>query len=191
MISDRYISAKFKDAPDFESLWREITSDGVVTVQDRTELEYVFNLVKGCKSYLEVGTAEGKSLYVLAHAMPDAEITYVDLGEMHTERRRNYYLGKLKNNITAIHGDSNDYSTYNQLGGKFFDVVFIDAGHEDFNVAIDAHLYGGRATKYIIFHDVQMPDVGKVFDWYSRQMPDRRAYRVVNSANYGYGIIEV
>lgn len=170
-------------------------------VQDRTELEYVFNLMKDCKSYLEVGTAEGNSLFVLANAMPKgSEITYVDWAENHTKEPRDEVLAALKDyKITPVHGDSNDKTTHDKVLydedcfvlPKTYDVVLIDAGHDDFNVAIDAMYYGCVANKYVIFHDIQLPDVNRAFEWYCRQYHKRKNYRVVNSESFGYGIIEV
>lgn len=177
---------------DFNTVWAEITKrPGVVTVQNKEELEHVFHLIQGAESYLEVGTAEGNSLYVLSHALkPDAEITYIDYGEKHTLEPRNEVLAKIPQKVHAILGDSNDMQTFARVADKKFDVVLIDAGHDDFNVAIDALFYGQLATKYIIFHDIMLPDVERVFEWYSRQFK-RESYRVVNSEHFGYGIIKV
>ncbi len=160
-------------------------------VQDREELEYVFNLLKDCESYLEVGTAEGNSLYVLAQALPvNSEITYIDWAEPHTKDKRDFILAKLTDyKITPIHADSNDMATLNKVRGKKYDAVLIDAGHDDFNVAIDALYYGPLARKYIIFHDIQLPDVNRVFEWYSKNCPDLKPMRIVNSEHYGYGIL--
>lgn len=180
----------------FNDCWRFITQErpGVVTVQDRAELEYVFNLIQGAESYLEVGTAEGNSLYVLSHALkPRAPITYVDYGEKHTSGPRSKILAQLVSNghpINEVLGDSNDFTTANRANGKY-DVVFIDAGHDDFNVAIDAMLYGPMAKKLILFHDIQLPDVDRAFNWYCKQRPDCKAYRVVNSDRFGYGVMEI
>lgn len=176
----------------FNKVWRDITKrEGVVMVQNREELEHVFNLIYGYESYLEVGTAEGNSLYVLAHALKeDARITYVDYGEKHTTLARDEVLRRIPQTVTAIHGDSNDFSTRDQVQGAF-DVVLIDAGHDAFNVAIDALFYGPLATKYIIFHDVQLLEVSRAFDWYRKQFPERESYRFVNSPTFGYGVIKV
>lgn len=181
----------------FNEAWNFIvkrsTDMAMPVVQDREELEYVYNLLSQCKSYLEVGTAEGNSLYVLANAMPKgSDVTYIDWAEEHTKEKRNFILQKLDDyNITPVHGDSNDYATLNRVKDKRFEAVLIDAGHDDFNVAIDALFYAPLATKYIIFHDIQLPDVARVFDWYSRQIPQRRFYKIVNSESYGFGVIEV
>lgn len=190
----------------FENCWNYIVERSkkwpIPVVQDRTELEYVFNLMKDCKSYLEVGSAEGNSLYVLTNAMPKgSEVTYIDWAEKHTEAPRNEILEQLKDyKVRAIHEDSNDYSarklatvTKSEDGEVWhrYDAVLIDAGHEDINVAIDAIFYGDLANKYIIFHDIKIPDVERVFNWYCYQRPNCKSYRIINSDNYGFGIIEV
>lgn len=180
---------------DFDTLWREVMKRNIVTVQEYHELEHVFNLLKDCESYLEVGTAEGNSLFVLGRALKDgANITCIDYGEKHTARARDeviYQLTDEGHKVTAIYGDSNDFTTYKNVQDKKFDAVFIDAGHTDFNVAIDALFYGPLATRYIIFHDIMLQDVGKVFEWYCRQFPQRKHYRIVNSESYGMGVIVV
>lgn len=165
----------------------------IPVVQNEEELEHVFQLLRNCASYLEVGAAEGNSLYVLTKAMPaGSEVTYIDYGENHTTPHRNFILDNLTSyNITAVHGDSNDYSTAKNVAGQMFDAVLIDAGHDDFNVAIDALFYGPMARKYLIFHDIQLPDVNRVFEWYSKNNPNCKSYRVVNSTHYGFGIIVV
>lgn len=178
----------------FDQLWKDIDGRCTYTVQDRQELEYIYNLMKGASSYLEVGTAEGNSLYVLGHALhKDAEITYIDFGEEHTTEKRDQVLDKLRRlySVTGIHGDSNDFSVMKQVNGKQFDVVLIDAGHTEANVVIDAIFYGPLARKYIFFHDVQLEPVGRAFDWYCRQRPDKKSYKVINSDTYGYGVIEI
>lgn len=182
---------------EFPELWDFIVKRSrdaaMPVVQDRTELEYVFNLLKGCESYLEVGTAEGNSLYVLANALPlSSQVVYIDYGEKHTEEKRKFILDRLTDyDVTGIHADSNDMATLTAVKDRQFDAVLIDAGHDDFNVAIDALYYGPLAKKYVIFHDIQLPDVDRVFNWYCKQFPNRRSYRVVNSETYGYGIVEV
>lgn len=182
---------------EFNDLWEFIVKRSneaaMPVVQDKDELEYVFNLLKDCESYLEVGTAEGNSLYVLANAMKEgSRITYIDWAESHTKENRDFILSKLHNyKITPIHADSNDWSAQNKAMtvSPYYDAVLIDAGHEDFNVVIDAFLYGRMAKKYLIFHDIQIPDVNRVFEWYSKQRPELRKMRIVNSEHYGFGIL--
>lgn len=180
----------------FEEHWDYIVKRSheacMPVVQDKEELHYVYDLMKGCKSYLEVGTAEGNSLYVLAQALEKgANITYIDWAEKHTETNRNNILAKLGDyKVTPVHANSNDVTT-RDIVNEDFDVVLIDAGHDSYNVAIDALFYGPLAKKYIVFHDIQLPEVEKAFNWYCRQRPECKAFRVVNSETFGYGILEV
>jgi len=175
-------------AKTFDELWREIQNRHVITVQDRLELEYVFKLIHGCESYLEVGTAEGNSLYVLSHTLaPGAKIVSVDYGEAHTKEAREWVFNQVP--VTAIHGNSHDHKVIEQARGKY-DVVFIDAGHSFPDVVADAIAYGGMASRYIIFHDVQIHDVMQAFEWYVAQNKFD-GYCFVNSTSFGYGIVKL
>lgn len=178
---------------DFEELWREINKAPSAVVQERTELEFIFNKMKSCETYLEVGSAEGKSLYVLAQAMPKgSEITYIDLGEKHTSPERNEWLKKLTDyKLTEILGNSNSFRSYLPVKDQKFDAVFIDAGHDLFSVLVDACWYGLLAKKFVFFHDVTIPAVDFVFQWFSKNIPNEHAYKVINSETYGYGVIEL
>jgi len=176
---------------DFDKLWRHVVAKDGGIVQEYNELEHVYNLIKGCESYLEIGTAEGKSLYVLGNALNGNKITYVDLGEDHTTPIRNELIKELGKPVTEVIGDSNSWKCYDAVKNERFDAVFIDAGHDLINVLIDAMLYAPLATKYVIFHDVTMPDVNRVFEYYSRNTSVKNSYRVVNSETFGYGIIEL
>lgn len=183
---------------EFSELWDDIVKRSaeqtIPVVQDRTELEYVFNLLKGCNSYLEIGAAEGNSLYVLAQAMPcQSRIHYIDWAEKHTEAPRQWVLDRLKEHysVVGIHEDSNSIDLHQRMSCFTFDALMIDAGHETWNVVLDAMLFGHTAKKYIIFHDIQLPDVNQAFTWYCKQRPECKNYRVVNSPTYGYGIIEL
>lgn len=181
---------------EFPDLWREVVKRSAVfpVVQDYNELEYVFNLIQGCESYLEVGTAEGNSLYVLAHALNlHAPITYVDYGEKHTTPHRNEIVRQLTDKghaIKEVLGDSNDPLTAGRADGKY-DVVLIDAGHSYDNVSKDALLYGPMAKKFILFHDIQLPEVLRAFEEYCALRPDCKVSRAINSVSFGYGLLEI
>jgi len=106
---------------------------------------------------------------------------------------RSKVLAELVSNghpINEVLGDSNDFGTASRASGSY-DVVFIDAGHDAFNVAIDAMLYGPMATKFILFHDIQLPAVNQAFEWYCRQRTGCKVSRVVNSEHFGFGIMEI
>lgn len=175
----------------FDDLWRYVIERNITVVQERSELEHVFNLIRGCESYLEIGTAEGNSLYVLAHALnPGARITCVDLGEMHTRSHQERIMQALLPDYTVgmFHGNSMDINTY-PIKEKH-DVVLIDGGHDYATVKSDIAMYAPLATKHLIFHDVMMPDVKRAVDEYVSETGAK--YReFINSLTMGFGIVEI
>lgn len=184
---------------DFEPLWRWIiTRAGGETnvVQERHELEHIFNLMKSseCASYLEVGSAEGESLYVLSRAMKEgSKIVTIDYGEAHTQQSFNEVLDAIRSkyNVTSICGDSHAQETKEKATKlSWYDCVLIDAGHKYADVVADALAYGPMAKKYIFFHDVQLPDVRAAFQWYAQKHRFKKVSTFINSSTYGYGIIE-
>lgn len=176
---------------DFESLWRFILKRGVTIVQERSELEHVFNLIQGCESYLEIGTAEGNSLYVLAHALKKgARITCVDFGENHTKPRHSDIMQMLSPDyeVAMYLGNSIDHATYPNK--REHDVVLIDGGHDYKTVLSDASMYGSLATKFILFHDVKLPEVKKAVDKYVKEN-GLKYYEFVDSQTMGFGICTI
>lgn len=185
---------------DFEQLWQEITERSnrwaIPVVQNKEELKYIFNLIQGCQSYLEVGTAEGNSLYVLSHALAEgATVNAVDYGEVHTEKPRNEIVLAIQTNLgieaTVYCGNSHDLKTISDAAYMDYEVVFIDAGHTYPDVIADAIAYGSLATKYIIFHDICLPEVNAAFEWYCKQRSECQNFKIINSETFGYGVIKV
>lgn len=164
---------------------------GYPVVQDKRELEHVFNLMKDAGSYLEMGSAEGNSLYVLAHAlMPGANITYVDYAENHTTQSRNEVIKLLINKgyrVRGFCGNSHDKSIIANARDSY-DCVMIDAGHTFDDVMQDAKAYLPMAQKYCFFHDVELPEVRKAFEI---QKQGKNYHYFIRSENYGYGIIKI
>lgn len=178
----------------FDKLWEFIVKRRPQVVQERSELEHIFGLIIGCRSYLEIGTAEGDSMYVLSHALaPNSTITSVDLGERHTRPYANDVVNIIKqnHNVALYTGDSTNPDTYPNK--KPHEVVFIDGGH-DYNTALsDARMYGKLATKYLIFHDIKLDGVRSAVNKFLSESPAicKRYDEFVNSETMGYGIVEV
>jgi hypothetical protein len=66
----------------------------------------------------------------------------------------------------------------------------IDAGHDFYDVLCDARYYGPMATKYIIFHDICLPEVEAAVTHYQRET-GLKLRKVINSPTFGYGIMEI
>lgn len=176
----------------FEKYWSFINKRGVSSIQNREELEHIFYLIQGCESYLEVGTAEGNSLYVLTHALkPNAHITYIDWDEKHTRPQRQEVLNILNEEgyvITSIHANTLHREAIEKAQEKRYDVVLIDAGHSFDEVMADAINYGKLANKFLVFHDVMLPEVRQAFDKYVKEN-NLKAEIFTRSDNFGFGII--
>lgn len=182
---------------DFESLWYFVSRRMCSIQQDKQELEHIFNLMRNCTTYLEIGCAEGSSMHVLGHALRGHKpcITYVDYGEKHTEPYRDEVIDILRKrqiHVRGVHGVSYNYETVKDASIlQPFDAVLIDAGHDYASVVADAMLYGSMARKYIIFHDIQLPEVKAAFDFYVKAQGFKKVKTFINSPTFGYGVIEL
>lgn len=163
-------------------------------VQDRSEIEHIYNLMLGHNSYLEIGTAEGNSLYILADAlMPGGKIVSIDYGESHTKEMSTEIMKLLSDSyrISVVDGNSHDLDIYTQFLTQKFDCVMIDAGHTLSDVMQDAVNYAMCAKKYVFFHDMQIPEVRAAFNWFSEVVKDFfTAETYIKSENFGYGILK-
>ncbi len=199
----------------FDELWRWISARGsVVTVQERSELEHVFGLMRGCdcQSYLEIGTAEGNSLYVLGHAVKPLEngfkhIGCIDIGEKHTEKFRKEVVEQISGNkpIREFIGDSTNPKTYIRRDPYWsteikhwctdtsneIDCILIDGGHDFATVLSDSILYAPLATKYVFWHDIQLPEVRKAYEWFKKRYALGEYSEFISSTHFGYGICKI
>jgi len=180
----------------FAELWQHVQERraGLPTIQEYTELEHIYNLMGGCSSYLEVGSAEGDSLYVLGNAVTNGgTIVYIDLGEPHTKEKRDEVIQELKanHNVGEYLGDSTVPTTYRPKDVQVYDCVLIDGGHDFPTVLSDAILYAPLAKKYVFFHDIQLPAVKAAVEWFVKRWPLGKYRTFINSETFGYGIIEV
>lgn len=172
---------------DFKAHWDWALTRGKFQ-QDFVELKHIYDLMTGCKSYLEIGSAEGNSLYILGHAVT-GHIDYIDIGESHTDKLRNEAITKLGKPVRSFIGDSTNPKTY----PKDFksECVLIDGGHDFATVLSDSILYAALATKYVFWHDIQMPAVGAAVEWFVKRWTLGKYSTFINTDNFGYGILEI
>jgi predicted O-methyltransferase YrrM len=178
---------------DFESLWHYINHRNLPVVQDHDELEHVFNLMNDCSSYLEVGSAEGSSLYVLSQAIKTpSTVAYVERDKYGTKIARSEVELILNEKITYFHPiEENSHSSSairEALCYSKYDVVMIDGDHTYEGVIADAIAYGHMAKKYIIFHDLIIDSVRLAFKWYT--MTNKLDYYEFGN-KYIYGVIKL
>lgn len=155
-------------------------------------MEHIYNLMLDCTSYLEVGTAEGNSLYVFGHALKKGSpIFYIDAAEKHTQPYREFKIASMPDyKITGFHGNSHHKDIVEKAKQRRYDCVFIDAGHTYDDVLQDARNYAPLANKYVFFHDVQLSPVMEAYKMWQLES-GMKGYEIINSTNYGYGVIKV
>lgn len=136
--------------------------------QNQEELFWFLNRVKGAKSILEIGSAHGHTLSMMASfADKGAKLRSIDMG-LDPEGLGASVMHLLRNGYDAnVHfGDSTSKEAveWAKANGPY-DVVFIDGGH-DFPVCrLDWENYGPLG-KVVGFHDIYHPhhDVRKLWE---------------------------
>ena len=134
-------------------------------LQNTIELTTFINLLKteNVRSYLEIGSKFGGSLWQIANALPKgSRVVSVDLPHGDTSFKESQQpleecVAKLKNKFYDAHlflGDSTDPVIINKvisLGP--FDACLIDANHTEKYVRSDWHFYG-PLCRIVAFHDI-------------------------------------
>jgi predicted O-methyltransferase YrrM len=179
----------------FEEKWNYINKRRQNVVQQKSEMAYIHDLIAEYKpeSYLEIGTAEGDSLYVFGSLLPEhGRIHWIDKAEPHTTNLRIEAEELLKpRNITSYAGLSTDVDARVSVQRKMFDVVYIDGGHDYETVCADTSHYLSHARKVVIWHDIQMPEVKRAIRDTLSQKQWASFETFIDSDTMGYAILRV
>lgn len=168
--------------------------------QDPLEIGVVTNLIReNTRTYLEIGTAEGGSIYYFGHCLPLKTAVCVDYDEDHTREVRQWAFDELeaigkdcekmkpKVSPSLLSGDSKDPVIIDAVKNIYpdgCDVVFIDGGHDYQTVLSDWKNYGPMANKFCIFHDICLNEVKRVWD----SIPAPKL-NIIETGKYGMGIV--
>lgn len=181
-------------------------------MQDQREWCTFLEMVRAVepKNVMEIGTADGGSLFGLAHYTQDTLIS-VDLprgihGGGYTPKKRRFYQSfeQLRDNLTIhlLQYDSGDPLTVqcvdSILGEEPLDVLFIDGSHLFDNVVRDFKNYLPfvRDDGLVALHDISahtwLPEcgVGKFWEILSVAFPDN-CMPIVFDRRLGLGVLKV
>lgn len=172
-------------APTFEELWRDVSQRVPVQVQEPEELRVIHGLMKGMTSYAEIGCSNGMSAWVLGNALErGGKIYLVDLCEPHSVEMLKSYAERLKPkyDVELICGRCEDPDVFEKI--PEVDVLLIDAKHNYESVKRDYEIYGAKAKKLLLFHDIRMEGPWRVF----RETGGGLVVHVTRPSTMGYGV---
>ena len=120
-----------------------------------------FRLVKGSKTYLEIGTHDKGNLAYVSQLLDDeAIIIDVDIVESEEQKIKLQRSLKPSQTLISIVGDSTSEEVFSQvkrvLGDRRLDAIFIDGNHSAQYVIGDFSRYSSliSETAFVLFHDI-------------------------------------
>ena len=157
---------------------------------------------------VEIGTAKGGSLFILAQMAPTAHIISVDLPPEEATKPQTppSFQSTFGDEISydAVRSDSHDAETRNQvenLSGGEIDLLFIDGDHSETSVRHDFMQYAPlvRDGGLIAFHDIEYEQGGVDAIWDELNLSNRYSTseivfseeRIARTARVGIGIAQV
>lgn len=161
--------------------------------QDISEISAVAHILHGLdvQSMLEIGTAEGGSANMWLEALSLSYFVSVDIDEDKTREMRDRVLDRMWDagvTVRAIAGYSQNSDVVEKVKAAIehtgIDCVFIDGGHSYMEAKLDWENYGPLASVCVVFHDIGLPDVRKL--WNEITLPK---LAIVESGRYGMGIV--
>lgn len=138
--------------------------------QVEAEFNWLLDIFKknDVRSYLEVGSRTGGSLWRVAKFLPTpSTLVSIDMpnGTEHYLRECVAEAEKIGHKVSLFIGDSTDQRIIERASALSpFDAVFIDANHTEPYVRKDWANYGPMASKIVAFHDINWkgPRPGKL-----------------------------
>lgn len=166
-----------------------------------TETEELIELARqeGCRSYLEIGSANGGSLWRVARSLPIGSLVVsVDRPKAKSYegdlRHCGHQLGARGYRVSLLLGDSADPVIVEKARSLSpFDLLMIDGDHGDRYVRLDYANYGPMA-RIVAFHDVtprkEAPHYGVPAFWEELKQGGRRWHEIRHETDgMGIGVI--
>jgi len=206
---------KCQTVSDFVNLVFSFKHDSytIMPIQIKSEIEKLISVLNNQKpkAVMEIGTANGGTLFLLcqAAATSDAKIISLDLlggefgGELFPSWKEPFYQNFSKKNqqLSLIRADSHDSKTFKKvkqiLGTKKLDFLLIDGDHEYEGVKKDFLMYGKLVSPsgIIAFHDINpgpKEEVGGVPTFWKEIAGKYPSFEIIDdgrSGSYGIGFL--
>lgn len=209
-------SKKCQTVSDFVNLVFSFKYDShtIMPIQIKSEIEKLISVLNNQKpkAVMEIGTANGGTLFLLcqAAATSDAKIISLDLlggkfgGELFPIWKEPFYQNFSKKNqqLSLIRADSHDSETFKKvkqiLGTKKLDFLLIDGDHEYEGVKKDFLMYRKLVSPsgIIAFHDINpgpKEEVGGIPTFWKEIAGKYPSFEIIDddgrSGSYGIGFL--
>jgi len=208
-----HIKVNLRDSKTLDDILKiTFNSTFISPIQIREEIKNLLLILDKAKPkvILEIGTAGGGTLFLFSNiAHEEAILISVDLYQTIEKRILFRYIGKEKQKIFLIQGDSHSIETLRKIEGILrddkVDFLFIDGDHSYEGVKKDFEMYSPLVRKggIIAFHDI-IPDyytkygiktsswAGEVYKFWDEVKEKYEHLEIVKDKNqdgFGIGII--
>jgi len=208
-----HIKVNLRDSKTLDDILKiTFNSTFISPIQIREEIKNLLLILDKAKPkvILEIGTAGGGTLFLFSNiAHEEAILISVDLYQAIEKRILFRYIGKEKQKIFLIQGDSHSIETLRKIEGILrddkVDFLFIDGDHSYEGVKKDFEMYSPLVRKggIIAFHDI-IPDyytkygiktsswAGEVYKFWDEVKEKYEHLEIVKDKNqdgFGIGII--
>ena len=208
-----HIKVNLRDSKTLDDILKiTFNSTFISPIQIREEIKNLLLILDKAKPkvILEIGTAGGGTLFLFSNvADEEATLISVDLYQTIEKRILFRYIGKEKQKIFLIQGDSHSIETLRKIEGILrddkVDFLFIDGDHSYEGVKKDFEMYSPLVRKggIIAFHDI-IPDyytkygiktsswAGEVYKFWDEVKEKYEHLEIVKDKNqdgFGIGII--
>ena len=208
-----HIKVNLRDSKTLDDILKiTFNSTFISPIQIREEIKNLLLILDKAKPkvILEIGTARGGTLFLFSNiAHEEATLISVDLYQTIEKRILFRYIGKEKQKIFLIQGDSHSIETLRKIEGILrddkVDFLFIDGDHSYEGVKKDFEMYSPLVRKggIIAFHDI-IPDyytkygiktsswAGEVYKFWDEVKEKYEHLEIVKDKNqdgFGIGII--
>ena len=208
-----HIKVNLRDSKTLDDILKiTFNSTFISPIQIREEIKNLLLILDKAKPkvILEIGTAGGGTLFLFSNiAHEEAILISVDLYQTIEKRILFRYIGKEKQKIFLIQGDSHSIETLRKIEGILrddkVDFLFIDGDHSYEGVKKDFEMYSPLVRKggIIAFHDI-IPDyytkygiktsswAGEVYKFWNEVKEKYEHLEIVKDKNqdgFGIGII--
>lgn len=171
--------------------------------QEKAELDWLLDRIRGARSILEIGSRYGHTLREFARACPRALIRSIDIGKDTTSKKRDssdygYDLAAVIEGLMPDHDaelliadSTSDEAFHWAMKWAPYEFIFIDGDHSHDGVRADWENYGLSMGRLVGFHDIANHGFGVLPLWAEIKRKYWTCEYVQEGNNMGIGLVNI